>query len=237
MKSIRDSFETFDPLITNGCLIDDVALFLVRVLEQSTESDAVTSFKYALGTFVKFLSKYKHKGLFAAFVGYLECHLHQRPREMSYYKLIRLVDLQSEYQEEQDWDCYLRLSKSINDYEITIRQPDVSVQSISTRPNFKDIEFLAIQYVQLLFAKDYTDAPIMLLLLEKLWEFICTIDLKCESLSLYATVHQLVHFLNRYRNLLLSGDFGKVRGIVGLISGSIKKHYPDISQKLALFIK
>jgi len=85
--------------------------------------------------------------------------------------------------------------------------------------------------------QDYPDAPILLLLLKKLREFICTIDLSRESWLLYATIHQLMHFLDRYRNVLLTDNFDKVRDRVGLISKSIKEHYPDISEKLDLFIK
>jgi len=85
--------------------------------------------------------------------------------------------------------------------------------------------------------QDYTNVPTLLLLLEKLREFICTIDLSCESWLLYAITIRSVHFLNHYRSMLLSDDFDKVRNIVGLISESIKKHHPDISQKLDLFIK
>jgi len=238
MGSLKWHFNTLDSLITNGCLVDNVALYLIRILKKSTESDAITSFKYALKTFVKFLSKYKHKGLLTAFVGCLEFYIHQRPREMEYDELIRLVDLQSEYQEEQYLISYLRLSKVISDYEVILRQPDVSVHNIPIHQNSKGRGFLANQYVQLLFAKDYTDAPILLLLLEKLQKFICIFDLKWESWFIYAAVHQLVHFLNHYRNVLLSDDVvDKVRGIVGQTSTSIKEYYPDISLKLDLFIK
>ena len=156
---------------------------------------------------------------------------------MKHDGLVCLIDLQSEYQEEQDWDSYLRLSKVINDYKVIFRQPNVSVQNIPTHSNRRVKRLLADRYVQLLLVQDYTNVPTLLLLLEKLRGFICTLNLSWESRGLYATVHQLVHFLNRYRNVLLSDDFDRVRGIVGLISGSIREDYPDISQKLDLFIK
>jgi hypothetical protein len=179
-----------------------------------------------------FLSKYRHKGLFTAFIGYLEFYIQQRPRKMKHDGLVCLIDLQSEYQEEQDWDSYLRLSKVINDYKVIFRQPNVSVQNIPTHSNRRVKRLLADRIVQLLLVQDYTNVPTLLLLLEKLRGFICTLNLSWESRGLYATVHQLVHFLNRYRNVLLSDDFDRVRGIVGLISGSIREDYPDISQSL-----
>jgi len=88
-------------------------------LEKSTESDAITSFKYALGTFVKFLSKCKHKELFTAFVGYLEFYIQQRPRGIGYGELVHLVGLKFEYQKEQNCDSYHDLSRSISDVRIS----------------------------------------------------------------------------------------------------------------------
>jgi len=237
MSPVARASNAFDSLVTNGCSVDDVALYLIRVLKKATESDAINSFKYALGTFVDFLLKYKHRKLFNTFVEYLEFYIHQKPNGMEYDKLVYLVGLQSECQEEQDWVSHLHLSKVINDCKAILRQPGVSVKSIPTYSGYNGEESLANRYVQLLFVQDYTDFPTLLLLLVKLREFICTLDLARRSPLLYAAVHQLVNFLNYYKKLMLSDDFDKIRDVVGLISTSIKQRYPDISQKLDLFIK
>jgi len=234
MSSIKWRFNTLDSLITNGCPSDDVAKFLLKVLNHSKGPDAIASFALASETFVDFLSKYKHKELFTAFVEYLEFYLEETPRVADHKELIYLVDLQYEYQDKQDWASCSQLSRIISCYEVTFKHWGLSIDTITINPGYNAEESVASQYIQLMLVRDHADILDLLLLLEKLEKFIDAIDLR--RIKVNPVAYQLLNFLNHYKNLM-ADDFDKVRKIVSLISKSMKGLYPHISQKLDLFIK